>query len=335
MDSSNKATIIVPNFNGKNFLEECFASLYGQTFKNFSVFLVDNNSTDGSVEFVKENYPEIRIAELKKNKGFAGGVNEGLRKVKTEYVVVLNNDTIQEPNWLEELVRAAGNNSEFGIFASKVMQMENKRKIDSTGEFYTWWGMPYPRGRGEVDNGQYDNMTEIFGATGNGTLYRKEVFEKIGYFDEEFFAYYEDVDLSFRAQLAGFKCMFVPNAIIYHKIGATSGKMSNVALYHPFKNDIYIYLKNVPLRLFLWKLPKFLTGQLLRLISMIKKGHPLIALRAYVRILVKLPHVIGERKKIQKMRVLTNQQVLQLVQEKFPKSLKNRLQAKFSRVDNK
>lgn len=329
-NSKNKTTIIIPNFNGRVFLMECLSSLRKQTLESFGSILVDNGSNDESVEFVRVNYPEVEVVELKENKGFAAAVNEGIKRMESEYVVVLNNDTIQEANWLRNLVETADKHPEFSFFASKVLQMEDKSKIDSTGEVYTWWGMPYPRGRDEIDKGQYNKSTEIFGATGNGTLYRKSMLDKIGLFDEEFFAYYEDVDLSFRAQLAGFKCMFVPSAVIYHKMGATSDKMSNFSLYHSLKNGYYLFLKNTPFPLIIVKFPKFFLGQLLRATSTIKKGHPVVLLKAYFRVLVKLPHVFMERRKIMKTKSVSNKYINKIVEEQFPPILKNRIQKRFS-----
>jgi len=326
----HNVTIVIPNYNGKVFLEPCLKSLEKQSIKDFSIIVVDNCSRDGSVDFLRKNYPKVEVVVLEKNKGFAGGVNEGIKRAKTDSIIVLNNDTIQEKNWLQELISAAEQNSEAGIFASKVLKMEKRKEIDSTGDFYNWWGMPFPRGRDEIDKGQYDNKTEIFGATGNGTLYKREVFEKIGLFDEEFFAYYEDVDLSFRAQLTGFKCKFVPQAVIYHKIGATSEKMSNFSLYHALKNSYYLFFKNAPFPLVITKFPKFFLGQMLRAISTIKKGHPLVLLKVYFRVFVKIPHIFKERREIMKIKNVSNKYINKVIQEQFPPLLKNRLQKRIS-----
>ena len=240
-------SVVIPNWNGKKTLGECLESLKKQSHDH-QAFVVDNGSTDGSVDFIESNHHEVRVIKHEKNLGFAGGVNSGIKMAmatSSKYIALLNNDAQAEQDWLKHLVGFMGKNPRTGIAAAKIVSSDKKR-LDSTGEQYSVWGMPYPRGRGETDLDKYDHDTEIFGASGGASIYRVKMLEEIGLFDEDFFAYYEDVDISFRAQLAGWKVNFVPKAVVYHEIGATSGKIHGFTTYHTLKNLPLLFWKNVP-----------------------------------------------------------------------------------------
>lgn len=252
-----KVAVIVPNWNGKEHLKKCLDSLVAQS-QQASVFVIDNGSSDGS-EKIAKNYPGIQLIQLDENKGFAGGVNIGIKRALDEgykYIALFNNDAEAEKDWLKHLVACADKYPKAGIVAPKFMRSD-KVHIDSTGDFYSIWGLPLPRGRNEKDSGQYDKAEEVFGGTGGASLYRAKMLEQIGLFDEDFFAYFEDVDISFRAQLAGWKVRYQPAAIAYHKIGGTSSKLGNFALYHSAKNLLLLYAKNMPRKLYLKYLPLF------------------------------------------------------------------------------
>ena len=241
-----------------NSLQECLDSLQAQTLKPHIV-VVENGSTDGSLEFVQSRYPEVEVVIHQKNQGFAGGVNAGIRRTleaQAEFVALLNNDAVADKEWLESLVTEMHHSTDIGIVTSKILDMEQAR-LDSTGDFYTTWGLPYPRGRGEPVSDRYDHDLEIFAASGGASLYRTQLFADIGLFDENFFAYYEDVDLSFRAQLAGWKVRYAPGAIVLHHIGATSSKIKGFHTYQTMKNLPMLFWKNVPLGLMPTILPRF------------------------------------------------------------------------------
>lgn len=246
-----KTVVIVPNWNGKSRLGACLDSLQAQT-EAADTMVVDNGSHDGSSEFIRENYPEVILLENETNLGFAGGVNTGLRyaiKHDYTYAALLNNDAVADKNWLKCLVEFLDTNKSAGIVASKMLAAEGDH-LDSTGEAYSIWGLPYARGRGEQDTSQYDKNQWVFGASGGASLYRLSMLEKIGLFDEDFFAYYEDVDLSFRAQLAGWKIGYEPRATVVHQIGATSKRIKGFATYHTLKNLPLVLWKNVPFGIF-------------------------------------------------------------------------------------
>jgi GT2 family glycosyltransferase len=246
--SMQKSCVVIPNWNGADSLPSCLDSLLGQSLKAH-IIVVDNGSVDESLKLL-EKYPQVEVIKHTENKGFAGGVNSGIRQaleMKASYVALLNNDAVADKNWLEELVAYMDSHDDVGIVTSKILDSTGK-KLDSTGDYYTIWGLPYPRGRGESDIDKYDGDVKIFGASGGASLYRVSMLQEIGLFDEDFFAYYEDVDLSFRAQLAGWKVAYVPNAVAYHQIGGTSNKLKGFTTYQTMKNQPLLLLKNVPRR---------------------------------------------------------------------------------------
>ena len=243
----SKYAVVIPNLNGENSIEECINSLFSQTIKNTAI-VVENGSTDNSLAILKKNYQDIEIIENSKNLGFAGGVNQGIKKaidLGAEYVALFNNDAVADKNWIKELVGVMHASPEVGIVAPKLLSSDEKH-LDSTGDQYTSWGLPYPRGRKEEDAGQYDKPEKVFSASGGASLYRVSMLKEIGLFDNDFFAYYEDVDISFRAQLAGWKVLYEPSAVAYHEIGATSSKIPGFTTYQTIKNLPWLFWKNVP-----------------------------------------------------------------------------------------
>ncbi len=249
--------IIIPNWNGKQFLGICLESLQKQAFQDFETFVVDNGSTDGSVEFVRSKFPEVKVISLTENRGFAGGVNVGIRVTKGELVFLLNNDAFLEVNCLQELRKASKELPNVGFFATKMLFSEHRDVINAAGDSFGTDGRARNVGFGEPDQDQYNHATEVFGACAGAALYRRSLFENIGLFDEDFFLILEDVDLDFRAQLAGYRCYYIPTAIVYHKHSASIGRYSAFSVYHTSRNSLYVLLKNMPSLLlvkYLWKL---------------------------------------------------------------------------------
>jgi GT2 family glycosyltransferase len=250
--STAKVSVVIPSWNAKEDLKACLDSLLQQSLKH-RIIVVENGSVDGSVEFLQTAYPQVDLIIHEVNKGFAGGVNAGIRRSieqGDDYVALFNNDAIADTEWLQNLMSVAESSDTVGIVTCKLMDIEGKR-LDSTGDMFTNWGLPYPRGRGEPVSDKYDTQTEIFGASGGASLYRIAMLQEIGLFDEDFFAYYEDVDISFRAQLMGWKVRYAPEAVAYHQIGATSSKIRGFTTYQTMKNLPLIVYKNVP-RKYLW-----------------------------------------------------------------------------------
>lgn len=305
MDSKStvKVSVVIPNWNGMDSLGACLYSLLVQTFKA-RIIVVENGSKDGSLEFLQQNYPSVEVIVHKKNKGFAGGVNAGIRKSIADgddFVALFNNDAVADKDWLQNLVNDLTINEDTGIATCKLMDSERKH-LDSTGDLYTTWGLPYPRGRGEPVSDKYDDWVQVFAASGGASLYRVSMLQIIGLFDEDFFAYYEDVDLSFRAQLAGWKVRYVPEAIVYHQIGATSGKIKGFTTYQTIKNLPWLLWKNAPLSVLLRVLPRFMLAYFSFIISAAWRGQEWPALRGYYKMLFLLPKKTVQRVRIQHYR---------------------------------
>jgi len=244
-------SVIIPNWNGKKYLKTCFDSLRNQTLKDFEIILVDNGSEDGSLEFTKKNYPEVKIIALSENTGFSKAVNIGIQRANGEWIALLNNDTETHPNWLQNLKLAAEKYPQYWIFASKILCFGERNKIDSAGDGLYINGVAYRRGHYQKDSNEFNQEQEVFGPCGAAALYKKKLFDKIGLFDEDFFAFYEDVDLNFRAQLLGFKCMYIPSAVVYHIGHGTALKVSPLVKKLQTRNMYFVLIKNMPFILLL------------------------------------------------------------------------------------
>lgn len=252
MGTSPLLSVIIPNWNGKRFLEECIDSLKAQTLQDFETILVDNGSTDGSARFVEERYGNfVRIIRNEKNLGFTGGNNVGIRAARGEFLVLLNNDTRADLHWLEELVKATDVDRRIGMWGSKIYSYYKRDQIEAVGELIYRDGLCRSKGQFEQDRGQYEVMEEIFFPPGCGAMYRKRVFDEIGLFDEDFFAYADDSEIGIRARLAGWKGIFVPRAIIYHKNSGTGGQHSPFKAFYVERNRFWITVKYFPLPLLL------------------------------------------------------------------------------------
>jgi GT2 family glycosyltransferase len=242
-------SVVIPNLNGKAFLGECLSSLKRQTFKDFEVILVDNGSDDGSVSYVREEFPWLeKIIENPSNLGFAKACNQGIEMSGAEYIALLNNDTETHHSWLEELVRTARENPDVGMLASKTLFYDDRSLIDTTGHLLYPDGLNRGRGRLEIDHGQYDDRIDVFFPSGCAALYRKKMFDEIGLFDEHHFAYGDDIDIGIRGRLAGWGCVFVPSAIVYHRYSMTTGEYSPAKVFLVERNRIWIVWKYFPSR---------------------------------------------------------------------------------------
>jgi len=245
------ALIVILNWNGIQDTLKSIDSLLKQTYERYDILVVDNGSIDDSVPILESLVAENNKVYLIKNKinlGFAGGVNTAIRyAIKNDYdtVALFNNDAVADKDWLKILIN--GLSADIAI-STGLLLTENEKKIDSTAEMYSIWGMPFPHNRGNKADSAPDS-NYVFGATGGATLYKTSLFKKIGFFDESFFAYYEDVDISFRAQLSGHRIFYSKNAVAYHKQGATSKKIPGFTVYQTFKNIPLLYTKNVPVGL--------------------------------------------------------------------------------------
>ncbi len=314
-----RTTVVIPNWNGDKWLGECLDSLLLQTVKT-TIVVVDNGSIDDSINLVEKKYPMVHLIKLPKNTGFAGGVNTGIRySLEQGYdaVALLNNDATVDKHWLQELITTLEDNAKIGIATCKLLHTDELH-FDSTGDFYSVWGLPFPRARNQKDIGQYDKNEFVFSASGGASLYRSALLKKIGIFDENFFAYYEDVDISFRAQLAGWLVSYAPKARAYHRISATSSQLGSFTRYHATKNFYMLYAKNMPGWLF-WKyLPLYATQCARMFVSSIIHRRFLIQIKSFGKFLTLIPQVIVDRRTIQKNRKVSIAYIDSMLYKKRP-----------------
>ena len=311
-----RVTIVIPNWNGVKLLHTCLSSLREQSFEDFETILVDNGSTDDSVAYTSRNFPEVRVLPLGENKGFSAAVNAGIRAARaTEYVALLNNDTEVDPGWLHALVLDADAYRDAGLFASKMVDFNDRRVLDGAGDVLRRSGLPLRLGHGEPDRGQYDEAAYVFGACAGAALYRREMLDDVGLFDEDFFANCEDGDLSFRAQLAGYRCRYAPESVVYHMGSATFGVRSQTSTRLGTRNSLLLLVKNLPAPLVPGLLPFILAGQLSRLLVTASTS----TLRAHLQGLAEaaglLPLMLKKRREIQKRRRVPDGYVGRLLKE--------------------
>lgn len=254
------ASIIIPHFNGRHHLPDCFDSLRQQHCPDFEIILVDNGSTDGTQELIRGQYPEVRLIELGENRGFTGACNAGWAAAQGEIIILLNNDTAVHPNWLSEIIRAFAEHPEAGSIASKMLLFDQRDHVHTAGDYYRVDGIPGNRGVWQKDEGQFDQEEYVFSACGGAAAYRREVLETVGFLDDDFFFSCEDVDLGWRINLAGWKVLYVPTAVVYHKLKATGGSV--IGSYYDGRNFLYLIWKNYPSFLLRRTWPKILISQL-------------------------------------------------------------------------
>lgn len=304
-------SIIVVNYNGEGLIIDCFEGLKNQSFKDFEVIVIDNASSDASLreiqEFLKKYNmePLIKLISLSSNLGFAGGNMEGLRYARGEYIALLNNDTEPDEKWLEELVNSMESAPMIGICASKML-VHGTDIIDTAGHLFSHLLKGFKRGEGEKGF-LYNRQEYVFGACGGAVLYRRKMINEIGFLDEDFFLLHEDVDLDFRAQLYGWKVLYVPTAIVSHKVRSSIGHMSDNAVYYTLRNVEFVKIKNVPFGIFLRYLPQFIIGMLTEFIYFALKHRRFgLYLKAKMNVLEMLPKMLKKRAVIMKNRNVTN-----------------------------
>ncbi len=297
----NLVSVIIPNYNGRKLLSDCLNSLFEQTFKKFEVILVDNNSNDNSIDYIRKKYPKVNIISLNKNYGFARAVNEGIKKSQCKYVVLLNNDTKIEKNFLKELVKTAEKNPEIFSINPKILNFYNPKIIDGIGIQINEVGQARSIGYGEKDLKQFKKPQYIFGATGGASLFRRNLFKKTGLFDEDFFMYSEEVDLAFRAQFLGYKSLYCPRAIVWHKHKATSKNFPEHIEYWQFKNMYQVIIKDFPTKTLFkrFRILKIILVYFNTIFYQIKNGFLWPPLFVTIWLMVNLPKLLLKRHKIQ------------------------------------
>ena len=314
MDDPPLISVIIPNWNGAQHLPTCLDSLRRQTHPRVEVIVVDNNSSDESVALLEKEYPEVTVIRLSENRGYAGGVNRGIWEAKGETLVVLNNDIEADPDWLAELWGGLERHPEAGAATSKILLFDQRDVINSAGDLYRVDGVPVNRGVWERDEGQYDQEEKVFSPCGGACAFRRSMLANLAtmdideVFDEDFFAYCEDVDLGWRAQLAGYHCLYVPTAIIYHRLSATGG--GKIASYYTGRNLVYVLAKNYPSSLLRKYWRRIVLAQLRITWEALKawRGEAARArLRGQLSGLWILPRMLRKRRAIQESRVVSDE----------------------------
>lgn len=317
-------SVIVVNWNGRDYLMECLESLRSQTFIDFEIIVVDNGSTDGSVEMIRSHFPDCLIIQNTCNYGFARGNNQGIEKAKGEYIALLNNDAQADCLWLEELVKAAEEDRRAGMLASKIYLQGSSKVIDNVGHLIYRDGLNRGRGRLEVDHGQFDKKEEVLFPSGCAALYRRAMLEEVGLFDEDFFAYGDDTDLGLKGRLAGWKCVYVPGAVVHHRYSQSSGSYSPMKAFYVERNRVWIAIKYFPLSLLMtspfYTLLRFLfqgygalsgRGAAGRFSQEYSPFHLLrILIKAYASALKGLPKMWKKRKAIKKLTKVNLEEIL-------------------------
>lgn len=237
-------SVVIPNWNGAKFLPACLDALACQTYPRLEIIVADNASTDGSQEVIRTRYPGVQLIQLPENRGFTGACNAGMRAAQGAFVALLNNDTEVDAGWAAAVVDAFARHPEVGIVASKMLLFDQRDRIHTTGDYFTVDGRAGNRGVWQQDSGQFDREEYVFSACGGSAVYRRALLDQVGLLDDDFFFSLEDVDLAWRAQLVGWRCLYTPQAIVYHHLSATGGGVT--ASYYDGRNLIMTLVKNYP-----------------------------------------------------------------------------------------
>jgi len=272
MQKNRKVTVVIPNYNGIKYMEECLKSLYANN-TDFETIVIDNGSTDGSRELVENNYPQVRLMKFSENQGFCKAVNVGIEAAETPFILLLNNDTMSAPGFVENMVEAIEKSEKIFSVSSKMLSMSQPEYIDDCGDLYCGLGWAFSLGKGKMASEYYNREANVFAACGGASIYRKSVFNEIGLFDDNHFAYLEDIDIGYRSKIYGYKNMFCPKAVVYHAGSGFSGSRYNeFKIRLSARNSIYLIYKNMPLLQILINSPLLIIGIFIKWLFFFKKG---------------------------------------------------------------
>jgi GT2 family glycosyltransferase len=301
---SPDVSIVVVTWNGKQHLDACLGAVAAQRGITAETILVDNASTDGTVDLVRRRFPWVRIVALGENRGFAGGNNAGARQATGRFIAFLNNDTVADPGWLRALRDGIDLDAGIALVTSRIVYLHDPAVVDSAGDGMLRWGGAYKRHHGE-NTALADESREVFGVSGAGCLMPKAVFDELGGFDEDFFASHEDVDLSYRARLRGYRCRYVSGALVRHRGSATLGNVSSFAVFQGQRNLEWVYLKNTPGTL-LWRtLPGHVLYDIAAALHFTRLGRLGPFVRGKVAALAGVPLMLRKRAQVQASRRVT------------------------------
>jgi GT2 family glycosyltransferase len=309
-------SVIVVSWNSAQYLPHCLDSLSQQTFPDFEMILVDNGSWDGGTNNLEQRYPQLalHIERLPSNLGFALANNRGARLARGKWLVLLNADAFPEPSWLEQLLASSDVHPEFASFSSRQLQVGNPNILDGAGDAYHVSGLAWRMGLGYPSESYGLEAKEIFSPCAAAAMYLREAFLEVDGFDEDFFSYFEDVDLGFRLQLRGYRSMYVPQAVVHHVGSSTFGERSDFAFYHSHRNLVWTYVKNMPSRLFWVYLLEHLIANIIYVLYYALRGRGKVLLKAKYDALKGLPAARKKRDTIQKRNRATNSDLLKRMQ---------------------
>ena len=306
-----KVSVIIVNYNGSNIITDCLNSLIKQSFKFFEIIIIDNDSSDDSLDkidsFIRSDKSAftIKFIKLDSNLGFTGGNLEGLKHARADYIALLNNDTEVDENWLEELFKAVEAHPDVGVCASKLL-VYGTDNIDSAGDGFATSFKGFKIGEGESSE-KVNNQEYVWGACAGAALYSNKMINEIGFLDDDFFLIHEDTDINFRVQLSGWKVLFVPTAIVFHKVRSSIGEMSDIAVYYTLRNSDFLRIKNIPLGILFRHLPEFILGTITEFIYFaIKHGKFNIYVKAKRDVIISLPKMLKKRRIIIKNKKVSN-----------------------------
>jgi len=309
-DAHPSVAAVIVNFNGGSYLLSCIRSLSAQTYPLTKIFVVDNASTDPSLATIKQEL-HCEIVQLGQNTGFAAASNHAAALAENcEWLVMLNPDAVLEPDWLEKMLEAVGKQPDCALFASRLLQHDERELLDGAGDAFHVSGAHWRRGHGKVAEGQYVAAEEVFSPCAAAALYHREVFLEADGFDETFFCYGEDVDLAFRLRMMGHHCMYVPEAVAHHVGSACTCRRSDFAIYHGHRNLVWVYFKNMPAPLLFLYLPQHLFWNLASIVWFTILGQGRVIIRAKWDAIKALPRVLRERRTVQARRMVSLRKLL-------------------------
>jgi GT2 family glycosyltransferase len=311
MSISPLVSIIIVTWNSEKYLPACLGALSMQTNKDFEIVIMDNGSTDEGYLELKEKYPNLKLTlkKLNANLGFAVANNIGARLARGKYLALLNADAFPEPDWLDQLLSAAGKNTEYSFFASRQIQFNNLDLLDGAGDVYHVSGLAWRRYYNHPVKKYGFQVEEVFSACAAASLYLRDDFLKVGGFDEDYFSYFEDVDLSFRLRLAGGRCLYVPQAIVHHVGSASTGKASDFAFYYGHRNLVWTFFKDMPAILFWVYLPLHMLMNIYLSASFLLMQKRSIVLKSKVDAFRILPAILRKRKYVQQLRTVSSRDI--------------------------
>ena len=313
---------VIPSWNGLEYLKVVLPSLAAQSFTDTETIVVDNGSTDGSLEYLKQHWPEVSVLVLGENRGFAPAMNEGIAVARGELIALLNNDLELAPNWTQIMVETASTHPEAGMFGGKVLNYYNRTKLDGAGEVMTWFSVAVKRGSGQDDTGQFDTAEAVFGPNTSAAVYRRQLMETLDGFDADFFVYLEDTDLHLRAQLAGFTAWYEPTAVAFHMEGSTAKRMPKKMLRLWHRNRVWLVLKNYPAGKLLRHFPKLLWANAKTFYGAVRHRELTALAAAWGMAWLDLPNLIRKRRRVQRHRMVSGTYLEKLISSDFPEPSK-------------